>query len=79
MDLALSRVHYHYLFRYEIGPAKAEALQAMKNVNATVKAKNLSCTVFDPFTNQTVNDCSRSVCMFEALQLADKRQDVLNT
>ncbi|KAF4724697.1 hypothetical protein FOZ63_011684, partial [Perkinsus olseni] len=54
MDLALSRVHYHYLFRYEIGPAKAEALQAMKNVNATVKAKNLSCTVFDPFTNQTV-------------------------
>ncbi|KAF4653342.1 hypothetical protein FOL47_010567 [Perkinsus chesapeaki] len=79
MDVALSRMHYHYLFRYEISPAKAEALKALSNVNATVQATNISCTVYDPSIKKTVNDCSRSVCMYEALQLADKRQQVLQT
>ncbi|EEQ99592.1 hypothetical protein Pmar_PMAR028748 [Perkinsus marinus ATCC 50983] len=79
MDVAASRFHYHYLIHYEIEPLKSKALEAMKDVNGTVKGNNLSCTVFDPFANRTVNDCSRSVCIFEAFRLAEKRQDVLQT
>jgi hypothetical protein len=79
LDMATSRLRYHYLLVSTLSPVKAEVQSSIYNYHGEIPAELQECKAFDRDTKQYIHSCSLSACEQNAIMLSQRRQNILHS